>query len=232
MFYLSALPGKLLTVHERRREGGHTDTVGHEPAVAPGIDPAILSDDTQMLTLLYERYRRPIYTYIYRLLGNQEDAADATQEVFLRACLSWENLRDRQNLVEWLYRVATNLCIDLIRRRKRLSWWPLTRRNRDEEGQEDESENESLALNAANHGGIVVVAEREHMQLALACLPHEYAVVLVLSVAQGFPYQEIARILGLSPGATASRLSRAKKMFVEQYQRIGRENDEKREKRS
>ncbi|GAC1349949.1 MAG: hypothetical protein NVSMB27_27870 [Ktedonobacteraceae bacterium] len=213
------------------RTYGLTDTVGNEPAVTPGIDSAILSDDTQALTLLYERYRRPIYTSMYRLLGNQEDAADATQEVFLRACVSWENLRDRQNLVEWLYRVATNLCIDLIRRRKRLSWWPLTRRNRDgEEHEEEESENESLALNAANQGGIVVVAEREHIQFALACLPRDYAVVLVLSVAQGFPYQEIARIIGLSPGATASRLSGAKKMFVEQYQRIGRENSEKREK--
>jgi len=70
-----------------------------------------------MLTLLYERFRRPIYTYIYRLLGNQEDAADATQEVFLRVCMSWEKLRDRESLGEWLYRVATNLCIDLLRKR-------------------------------------------------------------------------------------------------------------------
>ncbi len=70
------------------------------------------------------------------------------------------------------------------------------------------------------------------MQLALACLPHEDAVVLVLSVVQGISYQEIATILGVSPGATASRLSRAKKLFVEQYQRISKENDEKQEKRS
>src|SRR5712691_294958 len=128
MFYFSAIPG-ILSTHDGRRRGGHTDTVGEEPAVAPEISPALLSEDMQMLTLLYERFRRPIYTYVYRLLGNQEDAADATQEVFLRACRSWEHLRDRENLSEWLFRVATNLCIDLIRRRKRFSWWPLIRRN-------------------------------------------------------------------------------------------------------
>lgn len=167
----------------------------------------------------------------YRLLGNQEDAADTTQEVFLRACKSWKNLRDRENLSEWLYRVATNLSIDLIRRRKRLSWWPLTRRSRDE-GDEGESDNETRACMSANHDGLVAIAEREHIQLTLAQLPHPYAVVLVLSVAQGLPYQEIAGIIGLSPGATASRLSRAKKMFVEQYQRISQEHDGRQEKRS
>ena len=232
MFYFSAIPGRVATHDGRRREGGHTDTVGEAPAVAPGVDPALLSEDTQMLTLLYERFRRPIYTYIYRLLGNQEDAADATQEVFLRACMSWEKLRDRENLGDWLYRVATNLCIDMLRKRKRLSWWPLTRHNREDEGDEGEREEETRAFLSADHGGIVAVAEREHIQLALTRLPYEYAAVLVLSVAQGIPYQEIASIIGVSPGATASRLSRAKKMFVEQYQRISQENDGQQEKQS
>ena len=225
MFYFSALPG-LVSTREGRRRGGHTDTVRHAPASAPGIDPALLSEDAQRLALLYERFRRPIYTYLYRLLGNRDDAADATQEVFLRACMHWEQLRDRESLGEWLYRVATNLCIDLLRKRKRLSWWKLPRSNREDEGNEEEGDEETLAVPSADHGGMAVVAEREHMQLALARLPHEYAVVLVLSVAQGIPYQEIAGIIGLSPGATASRLSRAKKMFVEQYQRISQENGE------
>ena len=231
MFYLSAIPG-MVAAHDGRRRGGQTDTGGQGPAGAPGIDPALLSEDIQMLTLLYERFRRPIYTYIYRLLGNQEDAADATQEVFLRACMHWEKLRDRSSLGEWLYRVATNLCIDLLRKRKRLSWWKLPRHNCDDAGDDSEQDQQTHASLSADHGGILAVAEREHMQLALARLPHEYAVVLVLSVAQGIPYQEIASILGLSPGATASRLSRAKKLFVEQYQRISQENDEKQEKRS
>jgi RNA polymerase sigma-70 factor, ECF subfamily len=216
----------MVSTHEGRRRGGHTDTVRHVPASTPGIDPALLSDDAQRLALLYERFRRPIYTYVYRLLGNQDDAADATQEVFLRACLHWEQLRDRESLGEWLYRVATNLCIDVLRKRKRLSWWKLPRPHREDEGNEEEGDEETLTAPSADYGGMAVVAEREHLQLALARLPHEYAVVLVLSVAQGIPYQEIASILGVSPGATASRLSRAKRMFVEHYQRISQDNDE------
>jgi RNA polymerase sigma-70 factor (ECF subfamily) len=232
MFYFSAIPGMVRTRSGRRRAAEHTNTVGRAFAGAPEIDPALLSEDTQMLTLLYERFRRPIYTYLYRLLGNQEDAADATQEVFLRACLYWEKLRDRESQGEWLYRVATNLCIDMLRKRKRLSWWPLTGHNRDEQGDEGEREEDARAFLSTEHGGILVVAEREHIQLTLARLPHEYAVVLVLSVAQGIPYREIATILGLSPGATASRLSRAKKMFIEHYQRISQEHDGQQEKQS
>jgi len=231
MFYFSAIPG-LVSTHDRRRKGGHTDAVRQAAAAAPGIDPTLLSEDIRMLALLYERFRRPIYTYIYRLLGNQEDAADATQEVFLRACMHWEKLRERDSQGEWLYRVATNLCTDMLRKRKRLSWWPLTRHNREDEGDEEEGDEETLAFLSVDHGGMAMVAEREHIQLALARLPHEYAAVLVLSVAQGIPYQEIARIIGLSPGATASRLSRAKKMFVEQYQRISQEHDGQQEKQS
>jgi RNA polymerase sigma-70 factor (ECF subfamily) len=231
MFYFSAFPG-LVSTREGRRRGGHTGTGGQAPAGAPGSDPALPSEDTQRLTLLYERFRRPIYTYIYRLLGNQDDAADATQEVFLRVCLHWDRLRDRESLSEWLYRVATNLCIDLLRKRKRLSWWKLPRHSRDDEREEDEREEDECALFPTNQGGILMIAEREHIHLALAHLPHEYAVVLVLSVVQGIPYQEIAGIIGVSPGATASRLSRAKKMFVEQYQRISQEHDGQQEKRS
>lgn len=232
MFYFSAIPGMVRTRSGKRREGEQTNTEGRALAGVQGIDSALPSEDAQRLTLLYEQFRRPIYTYMYRLLGNQEDAADATQEVFLRACLHWEKLRDRESQGEWLYRVATNLCIDLLRKRKRLSWWPLTGHSRDEQGEEGEREEDARTFLSVDHGGILAVAEREHMQLALACLPHEDAVVLVLSVVQGISYQEIATILGVSPGATASRLSRAKKLFVEQYQRISKENDEKQEKRS
>jgi RNA polymerase sigma-70 factor, ECF subfamily len=54
-------------------------------------------------------------------------------------------------------------------------------------------------------------------------MPDDYAVVLVLSAAQGVPYQEIAAILGISPNAAATRISRAKRMFAEKYQCISKE---------
>jgi RNA polymerase sigma-70 factor (ECF subfamily) len=187
--------------------------------------------DDALLTQLYEQYRRPIHSYIYRLLGSLEDADDVTQEVFVRACTSWTGLYGREHLSSWLYRIATNLCVDMLRRRKRISWWSLHSRYRNDDGSAEEI-NSALAPFLADGGGIPEIAERELIQQTLALLPADYAVVLVLSAAQGIPYQEVAMIVGISPNAAATRISRAKKMFVEQYQRLSKDGvDKKRKKR-
>lgn len=188
--------------------------------------------DTEAATLLmlYEQYRRPIHSYTYRLLGNREDADDVTQEVFVRACTAWNGLYEREHLSAWLYRIATNLCVDQLRRRKRVSWWPLSRRTRNDEDTQESAGDEMVRL-LTDMGGIPDVAERELIQMALAHMPHEYAVVLVLNAAQGVPYQEIATIVGISPNAAATRISRAKKMFAEQYRRLVKGESGKVEKR-
>src|SRR6266705_3545228 len=80
-------------------------------------------EKTLAVTQLYDEFRRRIYSHSYRLLGNQQDADDITQEVFVSAYLTWDSLSDRDNLSGWLYRIATNLCIDLLRQRKRISCW-------------------------------------------------------------------------------------------------------------
>lgn len=176
---------------------------------------------------LYEKFRKPIHSYTYHLLGSQEDADDVTQEVFTRVYLSWNDLYDHEKLSPWLYRIATNLCVDFLRRRKRISWWPLTRGRHTPE----ESGLEEPGYLPHDSGGIPEVGEREHIRRTLESMPHDYAVVLVLSAAQGVPYQEIAEIVGISPNAAATRISRAKRMFADLYQRLSEEVIEAQERR-
>ena len=178
--------------------------------------------NAEALSLLYEQFRRPIHSYIYRLLGNTDDADDVTQEVFVRACIAWNGLYERDNLSAWLYRIATNLCVDLMRRRKRISWWPLSRRS-DSDGPLEGVMGEDTSVLLTNSGGIPEIAERDHIRLALKNMPEEYAIALVLNAAQGIPYQQVAAITGISPNAAATRISRAKRMFAEQYQRLNKE---------
>jgi len=200
------------------------DGVLHEDA-----DEIAVCDNASALSALYERFRRPIHSYAYRLLGSQEDADDVTQEVFVRVFTSWDGLHDRDNLSAWLYRIATNLCVDLLRRRKRISWWSLTPHKRYDEHVHGVLHDESFLLPSDN-GGIPEVAERDHIRLAMAKMPEEYVVALVLNVAQGVPYQEVATIVGISPNAAATRISRAKKMFADFYERISCEGSGKRER--
>jgi len=194
------------------------------------INTELSVSDAQVLDfgMLYEKFKRPVHSYIYRLLGSYEDADDLTQEVFTKAYVAWNDLYDRENLSSWLYRIATNLCIDQLRRRKRISWWPLARRSNTTE---QLSGDEELSYLPPDTGGIPEIAEREHIRLALASIPADYAIVLVLNAAQGVPYQEIGTIVGISPNAAATRISRAKRLFAEQYTRLSGNEAAKRRRR-
>ena len=245
MFYSVAIPGMISVGPEvtfcpedrrtQRRESVHANMTANKPVDArEGVlhkdaDETAACDDTRALSALYEKFRRPIHSYTYRLLGSQEDADDVTQEVFVRVFTAWDNLDDRDNLSAWLYRIATNLCVDLLRRRKRISWWSLTPHKSDDGHVNGALYDESFLLPSDN-GGIPEIAERDHIRLAIAKMPEEYAVALVLNVAQGVPYQEVAAITGISPNAAATRISRAKKMFAEYYERISCDGSGKREK--
>jgi RNA polymerase sigma-70 factor (ECF subfamily) len=230
MFYSAVIPGILHSRDKREtsleiqsRESVYSGMTVEKPA-----EPQEQPGETALaLSMLYEQFRRPIHSYIYRLLGNQEDADDVTQEVFVRACTSWHSLQERDHLSPWLYRIATNLCVDILRRRKRISWWPLSHRRQEESGEDAFPDDTSYLL--ADSGGIPEIAEREHIRQALKLLPIEYATALVLSASQGIPYQEIATIIGTTPNAAATRISRAKKMFAEQYQRISQDGAGKQE---
>jgi RNA polymerase sigma-70 factor (ECF subfamily) len=190
------------------------------PAEAP---PATTrgSVASEEISALYEQYKRPLHTYIARLLGSREEADDVVQEVFLSAFVSWQKLTDHTHISAWLYRVATNLCLDQLRKRKRISWWPLTRSHTNNPRFDYKNEEEAPYL-PTNSGGIPEIFEREHIRLVLASLPQEYAIVLLLHVTRGISYLDIAEIMEITPCAAATRLSRAKRTFATHYARLNK----------
>jgi RNA polymerase sigma-70 factor, ECF subfamily len=179
---------------------------------------AIAREDKEtLLTMVYHEYSGQIHTYASRLLGNNDDADDITQEVFIRVHGHLAELRDPARLKSWLYRIATNLCMDQLRRRSRTRRIfgiavPLG-------GESDDGEH-MASREVANPGStspIDQVAERDHIARALHEMPPKYAVCLMLHSAQGLSYREIAEILGISPGAAAVRLTRARDLFGRHY---------------
>src|SRR5437588_6672594 len=165
------------------RERAHTSMTVNKSTDSSDVNTALYTSEVHALDfgILYEKFKRPVHSYIYRLLGSHDDADDLTQEVFMRAYVAWNDLYDRDNLSSWLYRIATNLCIDQLRRRKRISWCPLVRRNH---AGEELNGDEEISYLPSDTGGIPEISDRVHIRLALVNIPADYAIVIVLSVAQ------------------------------------------------
>ncbi len=174
------------------------------------------------LAAIYREYSGQIHTYVYHLLGNPEDADDITQEVFIRAHARSSQLRDQTSMRSWLYRIATNLCMDHLRRRSRVKRifgleLSLGAGTLDEDAPAREV---AQPLATAEIDG---VAERDHISLALKRMPDKYAICLLLHSQHGLSYREIAEVAGISPGAAAVRLSRARDLFGRYYEELRKE---------
>lgn len=186
------------------------------------MDSAILEQaregDAAAFAVIYETYSSAIHNYAYRLLGNQEQADDTTQETFIKAYQSISSLRNEAGLQAWLYRIASNLCLDTLRRRKVVSWLPL----REEHSREDSpTSGISLEIAAPNADFAADYAEADEVHATLAQLPPQLAACLVLRSVEGFSCDEIAEILKIPRGTVWSRLARARELFMAAYKRGG-----------
>jgi RNA polymerase sigma-70 factor (ECF subfamily) len=159
-----------------------------------------------------ERYRRELHVHCYRMLASFEEAEDAVQETYLRAWRNLSSFEDGSSLRAWLYRIATNVCLDLIRSRARratevrsfaeLPWLqPYPDRLLDEIVPTDEEPD-------------AVVVSRETIELAflaaLQVLPPRQRAALILRDVMGWPARETATLLETSVAATNSALQRAR----------------------
>ena len=176
-----------------------------------------------LLAGIYHEYSGPIHSYAFHLLGNQEDADDVTQEVFIRAYARLDQLRDPGSLRSWLYRIATNLCMDQMRRRSRIRrvlGLAVSLGPSDDDA--DSGHTHDVAQPAAQ-AALEGVAERDHINAALRRMPPKYASCLLMNSLQGLSYHEIATALSISPGAAAVRLSRARDLFARYYDELRKE---------
>jgi len=150
------------------------------------------------------QYQGLAYNVAYRVVGDEEMAADATQDSFIKAYKAISQFRGG-SFKAWLLRIVTNSCYDLLRKKQRRPTEPLDDLLVDPDHSSlmtDESESpEDRALRG----------ELGHaIQACIATLPHDQRAVLVLSDIQGMSYQEVASVTGVSVGTVKSRLSRAR----------------------
>src|SRR5438445_4495976 len=156
---------------------------------------------------LVRRHQGPLYNFCLRILGQADDAADVAQETFVQLYSHLGRLDEREPLAPWLFRVARNRCIDVIRRRRTV---PL--------GLPDDAGESTLIGEPADDDPLPeVVVERADLQRVLSNaidqLPPAYAEVVALRYAGDRSFAEIAIILDCDEGAARVRFHRAKALL-------------------
>ena len=159
-------------------------------------------------------HQNRIYNLCYWMLGNRDDAADAAQEAFVRAFRSLERFRGDASFATWLHRIAVNVSLDAVQRRKR---GPLLYSDL-ECGDDTPPELDPIDLG----GEPQTIAARKERSLsvraALAELPEHYRIVIVLFDLENHSYDEVGEMLSLPLGTVKSRLNRARLALREKLQ--------------
>ncbi len=162
--------------------------------------------DVQSFNTLVRLYEGRVYNLCYRMLGDSESAADATQDAFLSAYRGIRSFRGG-SFRSWLLRIATNACYDVLRARKRR---PTVSLDIDVDNDQDQSPLQ-IADDAESPDDVALRRElANEIQRGLGLLPEEQRAVIVLSDIEGLAYEEIAQITGANLGTVKSRLSRGR----------------------
>ena len=185
-------------------------------------------DESAFEALVTENEKR-IYNLCRRLTGNQEDAAELTQEAFLNAWRGLGRFQGESSFSTWLYRLATNACIDFLRKEKRRQSLSMT------VSLDDEEEARQVELpdeRYAPEGALECAEARRAVAEGLERLTLEHRQVLVMREIHGLSYAEIGQVLGLEEGTVKSRIARARgalrKVLTERGNLFGEPSSKKR----
>ena len=161
--------------------------------------------DQDAFEQLVRAYEKRVFALTLRMCGNPEDAAEAAQEAFLAVWQGLKFFRGESSFSTWLYRLASNACVDLLRRegRHRAAAGPSLD---DEELRLETADPAPTPQEAAERADL-----RRQIENGLRALPAEYRQVLILREMHQLSYEEIGQTLSLDPGTVKSRISRGRK---------------------
>ncbi|HEV8544663.1 MAG TPA: RNA polymerase subunit sigma-70 [Candidatus Limnocylindrales bacterium] len=181
------------------------------------LTAALAGDDSTAFTDLTERHRRELHVHCYRMLASFDEAEDAVQETFLRAWRSRDTFDGSSMFRAWLYRIATNVCLDMLRRNSRR----LTTLRNFSEVPWLQPYPDALLDEAAPSADLpdAVVVERETIELAflaaMQVLPPRQRAALIARDVLGWPAIETASLLDTSVAAANSAVQRARATMQE-----------------
>jgi RNA polymerase sigma-70 factor, ECF subfamily len=183
-----------------------TGVGGSRDLVTPEIVEACRAGDEQAWATLVQATYREVYSLCFRILGNVEDASEATQDAFVKAWKGLSGFRGDAQFTTWLYRIAVNAAISKQRSR--------SRRQRHEQGAEDEVLARIPAAGSTETAAGARIDVRA-LEAALTRLPEHYRDAVVLRDVYGMSIAEIAKQLKISETAAKVRVHRGRKRLKE-----------------
>lgn len=172
-----------------------------DPEADGSLVRRFLDGEPSAFGVLVERHQTRVFNLCLRILGNREDASDAAQETFMAAMRKLGQFRGDAAFTTWLHRVAVNVCYDELRKQRRR---PMLHVIAPGDTDEPREEGPPSLDHADEVSGSIDAAA------ALARVPQEFRVALVLADIQDLPYEQIARILEVPVGTVKSRVHRGR----------------------
>jgi len=180
----------------------------------------VLSGDDSAFEEIVSRYQKRIFSLCFRMCNNEQDTLDLSQEVFLRVYHNLRNFKGTSSFSTWIYRIASNICIDHLRKAKKVKIVSLTPASEDDDTPSFDLPDDTYS--PEERYGKKEVAEA--IERALTYLSPDHRRIIVLRDINQLSYEEIGDILELEPGTVKSRISRARnqlrKILLEQNRNL------------
>ena len=177
--------------------------------------------DERSFDILFDRYKGRIFTFILRFVRDQKAAEDIFQETFIRVFRKARHFRHQAKFSTWLYTIASNLCRDELKRRKRRQVYSLDAPAAHQE-RDGTPPSRVQAISDSSDGPRAEAQKRELSRLlrvALDELPENSRLVIELHVMQGLRYREVAEILRCPVGTVQSRMHNAVQILRKKVKR-------------
>ncbi|MFZ5965965.1 MAG: RNA polymerase sigma factor [Bacillota bacterium] len=163
--------------------------------------------DIESFERLIEQYQKLAFNIAYRMLGDMEDAKDATQDALVKVYKSISSFNEQSSFSTWLYKIVTNTCLDELRKKKKNKTTSLDNPM--------EAEDSTFQRNVPDESSTTeeIVEKREEAKAlykAISLLPEQHKVVIILRDIKGLSYEQIGEILDCPEGTVKSRISRAR----------------------
>ncbi|RYL94243.1 RNA polymerase sigma factor SigW [Sporolactobacillus sp. THM7-4] len=165
--------------------------------------------DHQAFAELVDKYKNSVYSICLRMVGNSQEAEDLSQETFIRAYKHIDQFDTDRKFSTWIFRIATNLSIDFLRRKK-----PSVSLDAELPGTDGLELKEILASGEALPDELVVWSETERIvQYEIDRLREKYRSAIILKYIQGLSLKEISEILGVPIGTVKTRIHRGREIL-------------------